>query len=307
MDWYQRHIHNLTSVFREAQSRISHFPRPLDDIGNAYADKYNPLDDSDKGKDYICVLLPYWMQEITGISDEQSDRLALANIYGMLYFFILDDVMDSTQIERVKSQLSLASLLQLEMHALFRELFPSESPFWTYYDRYVISWADCVVNEAEADFFIHDPIRTAGKAGPVKISAVGACLLAGCEERIGEVEQSIDLALMTLQMLDDWADWQEDMMEGSYNGLLAMIASETGTPLRSLSKEAVQSQIYVLGCMNRYAEIANRNHDSLMKLGQRIPAIVEYHDYMVSSLRDIAAGIETAKRKALGGGINFFT
>ncbi|MFF2886564.1 hypothetical protein [Paenibacillus sp. NPDC057967] len=306
MDWYQRHVNSLSSVFREAQLRIAQFPRPLGDIGHAYAMNYNPLDDSDKGKDYICVLLPYWMQEMTGISDEQCDSLALANIYGMLYFFILDDVMDSTQIKQVKSQLSLASLLQLEMYALFRELFPSESPFWAYYDRYVTVWADCVVNEAEADYFVHDPIRTAGKAGPVKISAVGACLLAGSEDRIAEVEQSVDLALMTLQMLDDWADWQEDMSEGSYNGLLALVASESGLTYSTLTEEAVRSRIYVLGCMNRYADIASRNHDRLMKLGHRIPAIEEYHHYMVSSLRQIADGIETTKRKALGGGINFF-
>lgn len=305
MDWYQRHAARLKAVFHEAQFRISQFPPPLGAIGNAYAEKFNPVDESDKGKDYICALLPYWMQEVTGISDEQSDRLALANIYGMLYFFILDDVMDSTQVQGIKSQLSLASLLQLEMYGLLRELFPSESPFWSYYDRYVTIWADCVVNEADADYFVKDPIRTAGKAGPVKIAAVAASLLGGYEKQIEEAEQSIDLALMTLQMLDDWADWQEDMAEGSYNGLLAMIASERGTALSSLTEEAVRSQIYVLGCMNRYADIASRNHDTLLKLGNHIPSIEEYHHYMTNSLRGIADGIEKAKRKAMGGGINF--
>jgi len=305
MDWYQRHAARLTSAFREAQLRISQFPPPLGANGHAYAEKFNPVDESDQGKDYICALLPYWMQEVTGISDEQSHRLALANIYGMIYFFILDDVMDSTHAGGVKSQLSLAGLLQLEMYALFRELFSSDSPFWPYYDRYVTTWADCVVNEASADYFVNDPIRTAGKAGPVKIAAVGACLLGGYEQRIDEAEQSIDLALVTLQMLDDWADWQEDMEEGSYNGLLAMIASEKDIALDSLTEETVRSQIYVLGCMNRYADIASRNHDSLLRLGYRIPSIEEYHYYMASSLRQIADGIEKAKRKALGGGINF--
>ncbi|REK71443.1 class 1 isoprenoid biosynthesis enzyme [Paenibacillus paeoniae] len=306
MDWYKRHITSLKPVFHEVQLQIMQFPHPLGDIGNRYAEKYNPLVDIDKGKDYICVLLPYWMQELVDLSDEQCNRLALANIYGMLYFFILDDVMDSTQIDRVKSQLSLASLLQLKMSAVFRELFPSDSPFWAYYDRYVTVWADCVMNEDKADFFVHNPIRTAGKAGPVKISAVGACLLAGREELIDEVGQSIDLSLMTLQMLDDWADWQEDMEEGNYNGLLALIAFETGKDLKSLTIEKIKSHIYVLGCMNRYTDIANRNHKSLLGLSICIPSILEYHDYMVNSLREIASGIENNKRKALGGGINFF-
>lgn len=305
MEWYKRYAHNLESVFHEAQLRIARFPDPLASLGQTLAENYNPLNDNDKGKDYICVLLPYWIQEITGISDEQCDRLALANIYGMLYFFILDDVMDSTQPGQVKSQLSLANLLQLEMHALFRELFPSESPLWSYYDRYVTLWADCVSNEDEADYFVNEPSLTAGKAAPVKIAAVGACLLAGCDEQIDEIGKAIDLTLMTLQMLDDWADWQVDLEEGSYNGLLAMIAFEAGVTVKTLTADTIQSHIYVLGSMNRYADIANRNHQQLIELGVCIPAIVDYHAYMVSCLKDLAAQLENTKRKALGGGINF--
>lgn len=305
MEWYQRYKIDVAVVFREAQARIAQFPFPLSEVGLKYAEKFNPVDDNEGGKDYICVLLPFWMKEMTKVSGEHCERLALANIYGMLYFFIQDDVMDSTKPDGLKSQLSLANLLQLEMFAIFRELFPSVSPFWTFYDRYVTTWADCVMNENDSNYFMTDPIRTAGKAGPVKISAVGACLLAGEGERIPQLEDAIDTALMTLQMLDDWADWQEDLEEGSYNGLLALIASETGLAVSELTVSKIESSVHVLGVMSRYAEIAVQSQNRLLPLQNEMPSLFSYHLFMIQALQTIANHLEDKKRKLLGGGFNY--
>lgn len=305
MEWFERHLKQVEHVFQMAKFRIAEFPSPLNEIGLQYAEKFNPVA-NDGGKDYICVLLPFWMQETTHITDEQCKRLALANVYGMLYFFIQDDVMDSSQPERWKPQLALANLLHLEMIGVLRQLFPSESLFWDYYDRYVTTWADCVMNEDKANYFVNNPLRMAGKAGPVKISSTGACLLSGLEEQIQSTEMAVDYALMTLQMLDDWADWREDLAECSYNGLLAMIASEVGVSIEALTVDKIESHIYVLGSMNRYADVAIQNHERLLNLSNPATSIVDFHAYMVDSLKDTALRLETNKRKMLGGGINLF-
>ncbi|MFD0960845.1 hypothetical protein [Paenibacillus chungangensis] len=319
MIWYESYIKQLTEVYRAASERIAQFPSPLNEAGLQYAEKFNPIK-QDNGKDYICTLLPYWLQEQAGLTNEQCGQLSLANVYGMLYFFIQDDVMDDGPMNAssLKQQLALGNLLYLEMFAVFRSLFPSDSPFWQHYDRYVSVWADCVVNEGDANYFLNDPLRTAGKAGPVKISCVAAWLLTGKPHNIAKSEQAVDVALMTLQMLDDWADWEVDMREGSYNGLLGMIASELALQadavqghraeactITRLTKEQVDAAIYVHCCMNRYAAIAKSNHKQLLLLDGVPSPLIDFHTYMAECLTEIAEHISQKKQKLLKGGFNY--
>lgn len=305
MNWYKPYESRLLTIYDEVKLQISTFPAPLGEAGLRYAEKFNPIDENG-GKDYICTLLPFWMQDFTGISDELCNRLVTANIYGMLYFFIQDDVMDNTEQGDWKSQLALANLLQLGMFRQLRSLFPSDHLFWKHYEQYVSEWAACVMNEKSANYFIHDPLRTAGKAGPVKISAAGALMLANMEDRIEAVEKAIDITLMTLQMLDDWADWREDLVEGSYNGLIAFIASEASVEGESLTPSYINDQIILSDCISRYAAIANRNHELLTEHYNCSVPLTDFHAYMTENLNEIAQRIKRNKLKALGGGINFF-
>ncbi|MBH5320000.1 hypothetical protein I6N90_19550 [Paenibacillus sp. GSMTC-2017] len=306
MDWYEPYKKQLEAVFTSANGQIAKFPPPLNEIGLEYTLAFNPLVNDD-GTDFICTLLPYWMKEAIDLSDEQCEKLVLVNIYGMLYFFIQDDVMDDKDNSKRKLLLALANLFYLNMFNLLQQLFPTNSTFWNYYERYLTTWADSVVNEGEHNFFMSDPILTAGKAGPVKIASTGALLLIGQAERIEATETAVDLALTTLQMLDDWTDWQQDMEDGSYNGLLALIASQMGegTTFDMVTKAQVETQIYVYGYLNRFVEIAERNHAHLLHLQLSITPLIKYHSDLVESLRGIALKIDDNKRKLLGGGLNY--
>lgn len=306
MEWLNPYKTRVEAIFRLALTRIEGFPPPLNKIGLRYAEKFHPANTGSR-QDYICLLLPFWMKEITDISDKQCESLALANVYGMLYFFIQDDVMDNQAQTNVKGELALANLLHIEMVSVFRGLFASDHPFWTYYAQYVTAWADCVINERAANYFVNDPIRTAGKAGPVKLSSTGACLLSSRDTLIPSTEESVDITLMTLQMLDDWADWQDDWSEGSYNGLIAMIAHEAGARLDELSKETVEASIYVQNFMKTFAEIARKNHEQLVELDIFPPSLAGYHSYMTECLIRIADNIDRNRRKLLGGGINLLS
>lgn len=310
MEWYERYKDCLNRLFEQAESRISLFPPPLDAIGLRYADGFHPVK-RDSGKDYICTLLPYWLRNASSITDEQCERLALANVYGMLYFFIQDDVMDGTESTDWKEQLALGNLFYLAMLAEYRGLFPSESPFWPYFERYVSTWADCVVNEQNENYFLSDPLRTAGKAAPVKLASTASWLLTGQAGRIQAAETAIDYVLMTLQMLDDWSDWMTDLEDGSYNGLLAMIAEKLAKDgqapdRKTLTKEQVKDAIYVSGCMGRYTEIACGNHERLCALPIVIPELTDFHSHMLGSLRKISSSIDSNKRTLLKGGLNYY-
>jgi hypothetical protein len=304
MEWYNRHKQQLEYIYLEAERRIAAFPAPLNTIGLAYADKFHPVK-HDKGKDYICSLLPFWIKEPAGISNEQCGRLSLANVYGMLYFFIQDDVMDSSPSTNWKENLALGNLLVLEMFSVFRELFPSNSSFWDYYHRYVTTWADSVMNEQNDDYFVNNPIRTAGKAGPVKIASTGALLLSGRDELIGKMEKAVDIVLMSLQMSDDWADWKDDLADGSYNGLLAMIAAGR-IAQGPLTIQEIESSIYVRSCMKHYAKIAADSHRLLLSLQVEAGELIDFHAYLVNHLDQIAETIDTNRLHLLKGGLNYF-
>ncbi|CAM4018303.1 hypothetical protein L1N85_12360 [Paenibacillus alkaliterrae] len=304
MEWYNRYKKQLKLVFTEAERRIADYPEPLNAVGLAYADKFNPVK-HEGGKDYICSLLPFWIRETAGISTAQCERLALANVYGMLYFFIQDDVMDAAPSPNWKEQLALGNLLLLDMFAVFRELFASDSPFWTYYHHYATTWADSVMNEDCADYFVTDPLRTAGKAGPVKIASTGALLLTQRDELIADMEQAVDIVLMTLQMSDDWADWKEDLAEGSYNGLLAMIASGRDSK-EPLTEQEIETDVYVRGCLKPYARIAEANHERLLALSIGAGELIDFHAYLAVHLNQAAETIDTNRKQLLQGGFSYF-
>lgn len=304
MEWYDRYKKQLELIYTEAEQRIAAFPIPLNTIGLLYADKFNPVK-HDSGKDYICSLLPFWVQEAAAINDEQCRKLALANVYGMLYFFIQDDVMDSTPSSNWKEQLALGNLLVLEMFAVFRELFPSESSFWQYYNRYVTTWADSVMNEKTDNYFITEPLKTAGKAGPVKIACTGALLLSARSHMIPLMEEAIDITLMTLQMADDWADWQEDLAEGCYNSLLAKIASDRQLDRQPTAEEA-EASIYVRGCMKSYVQVACDNHNRLLAMKLKATELVDFHAYLLNHLNQTSDTIDSNRAALHKGGFNYF-
>lgn len=212
--------------------------------------------------------------------------------------------MDNIPTAKWKEQLALGNLLLLEMFGVFRQLFPSDSPFWSYYDHYVTVWSDSVINEAGQNFFMTSPIRTAGKAGPVKIASTGALLLTGRQKQVEKLEQAIDIVLMTLQMSDDYADWKEDLAEGSYNGLLAMIAAEQNLE-RKLTEKDAENAIYIRGCMKRFAQLAAVHHEKLVALDTNAIELVDFHTYLVNHLNQQAETIDTNKRLMLSGGFNY--
>ncbi len=306
MEWYNRYADKLSEVFAQAQRRIAAYPAPLNEWGLGYAAKFDPVN-TDGGKDYICSLLPFWVRNLSGITEEQCSRLALANVYGMLYYFIQDDVMDDAPSGQLKESLALGNLLLLDMFAVWREMYPSASPFWSCYERYSACWADSVMNEASADYFVLDPLRTAGKAGPVKIASTGALLLTGKEKLIPELEQAVDLALVTLQMSDDWMDWRTDLAEGSYNGLIALLKAERPDGA-SLTEKDIETDIYVRGRLSRFVEQAVANHKRLLALGisNDIGELIDFHSFLVSQLQQAADTIADQRKRLLQGGFSFF-
>ncbi|MBP1963747.1 methionine synthase I [Paenibacillus aceris] len=305
MNWLSAHKENLDDVFAEAERLIRAFPEPLNHHGLTYFDTFDLRQEKSK-KNYICYLLPYWVQEITFLPNEPVNRLSLANVFVMLYYFVVDDVMDSAGGEH-KDKLPLAHLFQLQYQAIYRELFPPQSPFWTYYERYVLEWSEAVAGETQSDYFHTEKRKMAWKASPVKNASTGALLLAGQAELIPVVTEAVEQVLVTLQMLDDWADWEEDWEEGSYNSLLAFLRKkDPSLESGSLTPDWVKQQVYVCDELDHYADIAALHHKQLLELKIAMNELILFHLSLVDSLRKTANEIKEKRNKLLSGGFYYF-
>lgn len=304
MDWLHEYENELYEVFKHSKLTIDAFPEPLRQQGMSYLHHFNVFT-AESHKNYICYLLPFWLRDGCRLTSEDTLRMSAGNVMLMLYFFIQDDVMDSDD-SASRSLLPLANLFYVEFLNSYRPLFPSDSTFWSYFNRYIAEWADSVSNESASDYFLHDRTKIAHKASPLKTSSTAAFLLAGQEELVPISEAMIDDILLTLQMLDDYEDWEDDLASGSYNCLLSLTRS-TSTSLQSgLNPEAVRSFIFTSGGLGRLAAIAEATHEGLGTYGLKTPHLYDFHWELVQNLQQLADTIEAEKQRLLSGGLSYW-
>ncbi|MFI2858196.1 class 1 isoprenoid biosynthesis enzyme [Paenibacillus sp. JSM ZJ436] len=309
MKWLETYEKGLTEVFAACEKTISQFPFPLHETGLHYLSKFNVFE-QESAKNYICYLLPFWLQDSTRLTPSLYRTLSSANIFGMLYFFIQDDIMDSSAESAppvsFRTQLLLANLFYNEFMRLYRGLFPAESPFWSYFDLYLREWCEGVGFEQEGREFHINPLHIAKKASPVKLGSTAVLLLAGQEEQIPETSDILDVVLVTLQMMDDWADWEQDLADGSYNCLLSLIRSERQLPPESaLGHTEVQQAVYHQQALTLYTDIAIANHQRLQDIPSTLPHLIDFHSTLVQQLHEESENIESGRQLLQHGGLNF--
>ena len=146
-NWKTEAQGELAIVFAEAKAIIAAYPAPLGDRGLRYLEKFNPME-ANSTKNYICYSLPFWLHGAVSADIRICRRMSLANVFIMLYFFIQDDVMDSLDVQKDwNEQLALCNLFSLSFLDLYRQEFPSTSPFWVHYSTYITEWAVSVATE----------------------------------------------------------------------------------------------------------------------------------------------------------------
>ncbi|UVI31123.1 hypothetical protein [Paenibacillus spongiae] len=302
-EWKSRYDEDLRAVFTEAAGWIDTYPDPLKERARLYLDKFNPLL-KNSTKNYICYLLPFWMQPMTGVDTAACRKLSLANIFGMLYFFIQDDIMDAEAPGEWKEQLALGNMYHSTFLRLYRELFNSASPFWKYFDTYIAEWAVSVASESAMNDLEADPWRLAKKSGPVKLASTGSFLLNGRTGLIEAGEVYVDHVLLTLQMVDDWIDREADLASGSENSLLSYICSAAGLKNRdALTPGLVQEYLYTKEILHGFALKARRRHEQLSALSHDSPDLYRFHESLTEDLEQ-AAQTAVMRRKLLRGGFS---
>ncbi|AIQ45245.1 hypothetical protein R70723_04555 [Paenibacillus sp. FSL R7-0273] len=306
MEWLNDYELELQAVFQECKAAIAGFPEPLGSRGLAYLEQFDVFRARSK-KNYICYLLPFWLRRECGLSPEETHIMSTGNVLLMLYFFLQDDLMDNRRSSAAEL-LPLANLLYSEFLDRYRPLFPAESSFWSHFKRYLFEWSDSVSNEASGDYYYNDRSRIAGKAAPLKLSAAAALLLTGLASSIPAAEEAVQEVLITLQMLDDYEDWEEDLEEGSYNCLLALARRHLypDHPQAGITAAEARNFIYTAGGLKTYAAAAADNHERLLAGTFRISGLTAFHQMLADNLQRIAAAVEAEKEQLLGGGLQYW-
>lgn len=109
--------------------------------------------------------------------------------------------------------------------------------------------------------------------------------------------------LLTLQMMDDWTDWKQDLADGSYNCLLSLIKSELGRPHGEiLTLPEVQEAIYINNMMKPYADIAAATHTHLLSIDIDAPISSPFIKRWWMSFKPKRIISKTAKKRFLMAG-----
>ncbi|WP_274648669.1 hypothetical protein [Paenibacillus humicola] len=310
MNWMEPFRAEIESLFAEAAAEIARFPAPLNADGLALLDGFNPLKQSG-GTNYIGCLLPFWLNEQLACDPALCRDLAAGNLYAMLHFCLLDDAMDQAPNmtgPAVRRALALGQLSQRLFEQRYDAHFPSSSPFWARCRVYLEDWASAVSDEGRIPADPRDPRRIARKSGPVKLCAAGLLIRAGKEARIGALEEAVDLALATLQLADDWADWREDLGNPGCSAFLTLVRETLAAEERDavLDEREVKKAVYRRGCLDRLADIADDYGRRLRAIPDVPPMLAAFQAGVAGGIRNDARRAEEETKRAVSGGLISF-
>ncbi|OXM14468.1 hypothetical protein [Paenibacillus herberti] len=297
-------------IFAEARDGTAQCPEPLRDMLQKLIDRCDPSV-REGGSNYMTYLLPIWVGEEAGIPASLSRDFAVGSVYMMLHYFLLDDVMDGEEMDfGPKASLAAGQLLHTMFVERYGRHFNGSAGLWNYYYSYTEQWSTAVSQEGIRQAEPRNAIGLALKSAPVKIGAAAAWLAAGKPERIPVAEQAVELALASLQLADDWADWQEDLTAGEErsNAFLTLARRALDLPEeQQLTEKLVRRAIFHYDALDKLTVLIHDHRCSLSGLGEAPPGLVGFQQAVLEGVEaDVQSIRQTASNLAAQGGFSHF-
>lgn len=167
--------------------------------------------------------LPFWLGADFGLAEPVWRQLVAVNLLGMAHVRLADDLADETlDGPRRAVKTALGRRLLATSGDLLQGLFEPASPFWSRHAMYLDQWRRAGEEEdawrdAPRDRLLEDWQWLAWRGAPAKITAIGACLLAGRDAVIAALETCIDHTMAATVLLDHADDWPADLPAGRFN------------------------------------------------------------------------------------------
>ena len=223
--------------------------------------------------------LPRWLGEAFGLPRDQIQALVLANVYGLGYVRLQDDLTDE-QMSQDSRRLTaaLADILYRRAIEQYVLLFPDNSPFWRHLDAFMSEWrlaTNANTLQPAIDFdrlASEDLIGFAGRGAPLKICGAAACLLGQGDNAIAPLSVALDHTLLAHVLLDHFDDWQDDLASGRFNLFVAYASPLAQTPDTCTENTGrVILELYGAGHGSGYFSLIRREMRVARKLVEVIP------------------------------------
>jgi len=210
--------------------------------------------------------LPGWLGRAHGLDTSIIADLTLANVFGLAYIKLQDDLLDDeVGGDDRQAALLLSSVLHRKWLLVYSRLFPGDSLFWRYFEQYMAQWVRATWASRQehakpwAAWGEEDLLILGQRGAPLKICAAAACLLAQRAELIPQFESALDHLLIGAVLLDHALDWAEDLAAGRYN---AFVASASGWPQtaehQAANRRAVAEELLVGRAGQPYFQLLRR-------------------------------------------------
>lgn len=259
---------------------LERLPSPLAEVGHRVLDRISSPNWS------LEWYLPRWLGDAFGLQPDVSRALVLANVYGLAYIRLQDDLVDG-EIEQTswKPAILLAGALYHQAIRQYISLFEWSSSFWDYFELFMAQWTRATLSSNEppiADFRSCEEanlVRLAERGAPLKICCAAACLLAGREDTIPTLTAAVDHLLMGAVLLDHVKDWADDLAAGRYNAFVAYASSKPQEPhQQEANRLAVLEEIYLGEAARPYFDLVYKHIQMAIEMAQGVncPGLTQY-------------------------------
>lgn len=230
--------------------------------------------------------LPRWLGQAFGLPPEVSEELVLANLYGLAYVRLQDDLVDGeVGGEERETSILLGTALYHMWLIQHVSLLQGQQDFWRCFDEYLGQWLRATMERGGPG---RDELR-AGDAGAMrrlaargallKVCCAAACSLDGQEARLESLEAGIDHLLAGAVLVDHAQDWEEDLASGRYNALVTYLVpreqrADEGEDLR----QAVLEELYLKDAARPYLGLAQQQFRQALVYVRAagVPRLMEY-------------------------------
>jgi hypothetical protein len=210
--------------------------------------------------------LPGWLGAALALDVPAVIDLTLANVFGLAYIKLQDDLIDDEIVEHNRpAALLLSTVLHRKWLLVYAGLFAGGSPFRRYFEQYLTEWAQATWASRQeqsrpwATWSEDDLLILGHRGAPLKICAAAGCLLAQRTELIPQLESALDHLLSGAVLLDHALDWSDDLVAGRYNAFVAYASALPQAPANeAANRHAVTEELLVGKAGQPYFQLLRR-------------------------------------------------
>lgn len=307
MEWLYAFSSELKIVFDGVKKRIQRYPAEFRHDADYFLDLY------DVTKPGFCMecmsfMIPFWLMDTLKLGTDSAIKISTANLMGLFYFLLQDEIIDAEINNSNHRMLPLSNLFYLDFMELYHSLFPCASQFWKYVRKYVMQWTRSMALErreprrsknlrGEYDIKAH-----AYKSAPQKVAVAASCFLTGNSKRISKLSEVVDYTTASLQLMDDWQDWKDDLNSNHYTYFLSQVMKCNNiTKLSEVNEFHFTQAVYCYGIFDKLEAIVNENHEFIKKQ-HGVPYFVEYHLSILEKFKEKRTAVNNSMNAILFGG-----